>query len=247
MTTQTVTFCTTSCINCGNGYSDAILCVPIARTSNASGFIIATFSGAGAKGNCCQSVNCYTFIYDDTQLNDASTPLTQAEVNSAFCKDCYTLYIESVNQKFIPLYVNSTPIVNTVTSQQVLMTYILPANTLAIDNQRLEVHILARTIDPIAAGSFQFYFGGSLVLGTNVFTSEGWLDMRLTIVRTGSATQRIGAQEVLTSASPGIFATSNQITTKDLTLPQILEVRGTSTINGTIEADLMTVDKILEP
>lgn len=96
MATQEVTWTTSICLECKRVLpSDVVLCVPTVVTENESGFLDAQLVSASSSCNVnCGTFNTYTFEYDDADLANPDELLTSSEINNAFCKNCFTDWIE---------------------------------------------------------------------------------------------------------------------------------------------------------
>lgn len=115
MTTQTVSFCTTSSIpSCQNTYPrEAIFCVPEVLTASGMPFLSGTLTNIQKLASSCGTcVYKYTLEYDDADLIDPTTPLTPPEVSNLFCKDCLTTWIEELTAGASCIEVSDTSSLN---------------------------------------------------------------------------------------------------------------------------------------
>lgn len=247
MSAQSVTFSTYCQLNCGvcGTSSNAILCVPGPLTTDGSGFVQATFTDhqtSSVCGNCDQ--NTYSFSYDDAQLTDPATPLNSGQVNSAFCTDCLTSWLEA-QSSFVPLYLNATPVSTVTTGSETLYSYTLPANTISTNNERLLVRVVGKS-GGSGNVSPSITFGGSTIFTAAGFVGTHNFDVTATIIRTGSAVQVIlvCGQE---GSSSVVGYTQSTTTTKDFTTDLVVSFTGISTVAGQLTGLLFAVDKILAP
>jgi hypothetical protein len=81
-----------SCSPCG---SDVYLCVDPALTANGSGLVFGQLYKVTTGDNDCRGNPVYQnwIQYDDAQLEDPTTPLTNCDIDSAFCAGCLVDYI----------------------------------------------------------------------------------------------------------------------------------------------------------
>lgn len=90
------------------------------------------------------------------------------------------------------LSVQYTDASNVSTGETDLLSYTLPANTLASDGDRIVIEAIFTTVSNGDSKSLKFYFGGSTQDYTSSTIASGaTLKSRITIIRTGSNTQRI--------------------------------------------------------
>ena len=90
------------------------------------------------------------------------------------------------------LHVNTTSQATTGTSEEVLATYTLPANTLSADGKALRIQAWCTTAANTNSKTFQIRvggIGGVSVASTATATSGAALALTSTVIRTGASTQ----------------------------------------------------------
>lgn len=96
MASQTVIYETRKRLGCSPCNSDVILCVDTALTANESGLVIGNLYRLTEGQNDCRGNPVYQhwIQYDGDQLEDPTTPLTNCDIESAFCAGCLKKYID---------------------------------------------------------------------------------------------------------------------------------------------------------
>ena len=152
------------------------------------------------------------------------------------------------------LYANSVEVSTTSTSETDLKSFSIPANTLAIDGERLVVELFGRFV-PNASdttdGRIRLRFGGTLFCDDNLDNASGngrRYHARATIWRRGSSSQIA----VCVPTENGSSTLNADITTMaiDLTAAVIVKVTGEIVGGGSggeIFVDAMSVTKVAAP
>lgn len=149
------------------------------------------------------------------------------------------------------LYLNSTPVVNTGTSEETLHSFSLPALSLATVNDRLEIRMEGGFNNNTGNKRLRMYFGSDLVFDTggNPFDNLAW-KLSVTIVRVTVLSQR-GYIDFRTYEAGGVVplagaaAFEGAVILQDLAAPVL--IRATSEADSALDIiqSLTIVDRIL--
>ena len=138
------------------------------------------------------------------------------------------------------LHVNTTSQATTGTSEQVLATYTLPANTLSRDGQAVRVTAFVEHAANTNATTARVRWGGiggTVCLAQNASASAGVIRLECVIYRTGAATQAITGAGLLATAAGLSGNVTNSFTTGSATLSGTVDIVVTGT-TGTAAGDL---------
>lgn len=96
MSSQTVIYETRKRLSCSPCNSDVIVCVDTELTANGSGLILGNLYKVTSGQNDCHGNAVYQhwIQYEGDQLEDPGTPLTNCDIDSAFCSGCLVKYID---------------------------------------------------------------------------------------------------------------------------------------------------------
>lgn len=129
------------------------------------------------------------------------------------------------------LYVNSTAVGNVLTGEDTLMTYSLPADTLAVNNQSLRFEAWGTTAANGNTKTLKFYFGTDVeTIFTSALNNVDWF-VEGTIIRTGAATQKIMYRVITSGFTPDCFYYAY---TQTLSSAVTMRMTGTATATNDI-------------
>lgn len=148
------------------------------------------------------------------------------------------------SQTFFPLYSDSTLSLNVGTGSETLKTYTLPANTLSVNGQSLEINFSGRQVSAPGNSSFELRLGGNIMFGASSFSVAQYFNLRSLIVRISQTSQRIYTMGIL-----GTTTTYSEYTlkSKDFGTNLAIAITGTSDMASNLEIALLKVDKKREP
>lgn len=97
MATKCITYYTNNRLNCPDCFpTDAILCLPSELLVSGKHTIEASLVYSQTQAQICNGPFFqYTFEYDDTLLIE-DTVLRSENILGAFCKDCFTTWVEDL-------------------------------------------------------------------------------------------------------------------------------------------------------
>lgn len=139
------------------------------------------------------------------------------------------------------LNVNVTPVSNVSTTETDLMTYTLPANTMAVNGQGIRVSAYGTTAANGNSKTARLYFGASVVAIQAAITSSGsaW-HATMIVLRTGAATQAAGGN-IWTALNTGNPA--SPFPAETLSGPIVIKATGQS---GTGSNDITQTGMVVE-
>lgn len=133
---------------------------------------------------------------------------------------------------------------NVSTGETDLLSYTLPANTLANVGDRIVIEALFTTPSNGNSKSLKFYFGGANIDWTSSTIANGaTIFMRITIFKTGSNAQRIQIERITGYSDYPVYSTSTETDTATI----LIKFAGTGAASNDITQRTMTVTKITAP
>ena len=200
------------------------------------------YSGSGAPTDKPQGK-----IYFDTATSlwmgyktASGTPVTILDSGALYTADLSTAGTATFRAGG-PIEVNTTQVSRTTTG--VLMTYTLPAGTLARDGQFVEVTCFGTRSGAVGTFSLQPRFD-TTALTTHSAASTGITDwmIRFFIIRTGAATQDCGSYMILnTDADSSTTLCDFATATKTLSGALAIDVNLSAIAAGTVTQEIMVV------
>lgn len=135
------------------------------------------------------------------------------------------------------LHTNVTPVGNVGAGEDDLMTYTLPANTLANNGDTLEVFCMfVSGIDP---GVVRPYFGGTSLTQMNVFADVPYVSYRIKIVRVSST---VIAYDVTGGDNAnGFVGLGSSLGSVDFTTTNVIKFTGVGTDDDDVQQAFMQI------
>lgn len=137
------------------------------------------------------------------------------------------------------IHANDTATAGTTgTSEQTIMTYSLPANSLCNDKQSLRIRAYFLHAANTNNVTFKLYFGGSSISSGVLATSGETCELELFVSRRSSSTQLVWAKGSI-STGPAILAPAYTAGSDDLTAAVTIKATvtgGTTGADGTVES-----------
>lgn len=179
-------------------------------------------------------------VIGNSQITDDGTTVTlpNASVRTAGAGSGTGTLVGTLN-------VNVTPVTTTDQSEDNLMTYTLPANTLNADGKAIRIRAQFTSSANANNKTFALYFGATkLVLTTAANTGSLLCSAEAVVVRTGAATQTSSSTYLVGAASVAAIQSGVNAATPGETLSGTVVIKGTgiNAIAGTITQTLMTVE-----
>lgn len=140
------------------------------------------------------------------------------------------------------LSVNTTNVGNVGTGEDDLMTYSLPASALSTDGMKAEVHAWGYFASNGNNKTVKCYFGSTQVFSSTALAFNGaYWDVRLTVIRTGAATQKA---VVVWNSDSNLLDTKVTSTTPGQTLSSAVTIKctGEATSDNDIVQEALSVN-----
>jgi hypothetical protein len=146
----------------------------------------------------------------------------------------------------VVIFTSTTPGANVSSAETDLISYPMPANTLAVNGQKLRITIFGTTAANANGKTVRFYFGGTMIGASGISVAYNGLAWQATayVIRTGAATQVAGGTYNPGSQSFGAVGT-NSAPAETLSNPITIKVTGQSG-NGAGSNDITALAMMVE-
>jgi hypothetical protein len=207
---------------------------------------LAGFTGTGDGSGASYLENGGTGDSVLMQLNDSTLLFKSDSLYSSDGSVTITKHHDSENRRYdfsaTVRTINSqyTDVGNVGTGEDDLMSYTVPANTLAADGDRLEIDANYTFAANANSKTIKFKFASALSLdyGSSVTSSGGGLNVHLTLIRTGASTQKA---IIVFRPTHGTFDASTTTCTLTMSSSFVFKTTATATADNDIVQNSLTV------
>ena len=132
------------------------------------------------------------------------------------------------------LKANTTPVGNVLVGEDTLITYTVPANTLALDGYNLEITAWGTYAATANAKTLKMYFGSTVLYDTgSIVANTGTWKLSAIVTRTGAATQQ--AITTITSSNVAVVnSVTYMVPTETLSATIVVKCTGTGVATNDI-------------